>query len=219
LGESSKVFSSPVEKTILQLGNGIKNYTKVLWGFEGVEAENAALSKKVDQLTGDNLKLKEQVLAGMRFTELDQGQFQNPTLDKYGKIGATVINRNPTAWYQTLTLNRGSKDGVAPNDPVVGDLGLVGKVVSVSSTTSEVLMILDGEGQVSALIRGNTGNGTFGIVQGTYKAWLPSDFRRKFANAVSPEGYCQCRRPCLNLTSRWGLPSRYPDRKSERSST
>ena len=160
---------SPVERSILQLGNGIKNNTKVLWDFRGVQVENEALRQKVDQLTGDNLKLKEQVLAGMLFTELDQGQFRNPSLDKFEKIGASIINRNPTSWYQTLTLNRGSKDGVAPNDPVVGDLGLVGKVVSVSATTSEVLMILDGEGQVSALVRGSTGNGTFGIVQGTYK--------------------------------------------------
>jgi len=160
---------SPVENTILQLGNGIKNSTTGLWSFRSVEAENETLRKKVDQLTGDNLRLKNQVLAGMRFTELDQGQFRNPTLDKYGKIGASVINRNPTAWYQTLTLNRGSKDGVAQDDPVIGDLGIVGKVVTVSATTSEVLMVLDGEGQVSALVRGSTGNGTFGIVQGTYK--------------------------------------------------
>jgi rod shape-determining protein MreC len=159
---------SPVEKSILQLGNGIRNNTKGLWDFRGLQAENAALLKEVNQLTGDNLKLKEQVLAGMRYTELEQGQFRSSTLDTFEKIGASVINRNPTAWYQTLTLNRGSKDGVRQDDPVIGDLGLVGKVVSVSLNTSEVLMILDGEGQVSALVRGSTGNGTFGIVQGTY---------------------------------------------------
>ena len=160
---------SPIEKPILQLGNGIRDNTKVIWDFRKVQLQNEELLKKVDQLTGDNLKLKEQVLAGMRFTELDQGQFHNPTLDKYEKVGATVINRNPTAWSRTLTLNRGSKDGIVVNDPVIGALGLIGKVISVSSTTSEVLLILDGEGQVSALVRSSTGNGTFGIVQGTYK--------------------------------------------------
>ena len=160
---------SPIEKPILQLGNGIRDKTKVIWDFRGVQLQNKALLKQVDQLTGDNLKLKEQVLAGMRFTELDQGQFRNPTLEKYQKVGATVINRNPTSWTRTLTLNRGSKDGVATNDPVIGALGLIGKVISVSSTTAEVLLILDGEGQVSALVRNSTGNGTFGIVQGTYK--------------------------------------------------
>jgi len=160
---------SPIEKPILQLGNGIRDNTKVIWDFRAVQLQNETLLKQVDQLTGDNLKLKEQVLAGMRFTELDQGQFRNPTLDKYQKVGATVINRDPTSWSKTLTLNRGSKDGVSANDPVIGALGLIGKVISVSATTSEVLLILDGEGQVSALVRNSTGNGTFGIVQGTYK--------------------------------------------------
>jgi rod shape-determining protein MreC len=169
LGGALQRVLSPIEKTILQMGNGVRNNTKGLWDFRGVQVENAALLKKVNQLTGDNLQLKEQVLAGMRYTELEQGQFRSPSLDKFEKIGASVINRNPTAWHQTLTLNRGSKDGIAPNDPIIGDLGLVGKVVSVSPTTSEVLLILDGEGQVSALVRGSTGDGTFGIVQGTYK--------------------------------------------------
>jgi len=172
---------SPLEKPILQLGNGIREHTKVIWDFQGVQLQNEALLKKVDQLTGDNLKLKEQVLAGMRFTELDQGQFRNPTLEKYEKVGASVINRNPTTWYRTLTLNRGSKDGVAANDPVIGALGLIGKVVSVSPTTSEVLLILDGEGQVSALVRSSAGNGTFGIVQGTYKR----------GSRLTPEGNLQ----------------------------
>ncbi|WP_088228914.1 rod shape-determining protein MreC [Desulfosporosinus sp. FKB] len=169
VGGAMQRVLSVVEKPILQLGNGIRDNTKALWNFRNVEQENQDLQKKVDQLTGDNLKLKQQVLAGLRYNELDQGIFRSPTLDKYVKVGASIINRNPTTWYRTLTVNRGSQDGVQVNDPVIGDLGLVGKVVSVSPTTSEVLMILDGEGEVSAVVRGSTGTGTFGIVQGTYK--------------------------------------------------
>lgn len=160
---------SPVENAVLQVGNGIRNNTRALWNFRAVETENVELKQKVEQLTGDNLKLKEQVLAGMRFNALDQGFFRSPTLDKYTKVGASIINRNPTAWYQTITLNRGTKDGVAVNNPVIAQYGLVGKVVAVTASTSEVLLITDGEGQVSALVRGSTGNATFGIVQGTYK--------------------------------------------------
>ncbi|KJR45168.1 Rod shape-determining protein MreC [Desulfosporosinus sp. I2] len=168
IGGTMQRVLSPIEQPILQLGNGIKENFRAIWNFREVQVQNEALLKKVDQLTGDNLKLKEEVLAGMRYNELDQGQFRSPTLAKFEKVGASVINRNPTTWYRTLTLNRGSMDGVAPNDPVIGDLGLVGKIVSVSPTTSEVLLILDGEGQVSALVRGSTGNSTFGIVQGNY---------------------------------------------------
>ena len=160
---------SPIEGPILKAGNSIKENTRALWDFTEVARQNEELLKKVDQLTGDNLKLKSEILAGMRYNELDQGLFRSPTLEKYEKVGASVVNRNPTTWYRTLTLNRGSQDGVSANDPVIGDLGLVGKIVSVTPTTSEVLLILDGEGQVSALVRGSTGDGIFGIVQGDYK--------------------------------------------------
>ncbi|SDH74857.1 rod shape-determining protein MreC [Desulfosporosinus hippei] len=159
---------SPLEYPILQIGNAIRDNTRAIWDFEEVAKENEELLKKVDQLTGDNLKLKTEILAGMRYNELDQGQFRSPTLDKFEKVGASVINRNPTTWYRTLTLNRGTQDGVAINCPVIGDLGIVGKIVSVTPTTSEVLLILDGEGQVSAKVGGSTGTGTFGIVQGNY---------------------------------------------------
>lgn len=167
-GALQRVFS-PIEKTLLGVGSGIRDNTRALWSFRAVEQENKALRAKVDQLTGDNLKLKQEVLAGLRFQALDEGTFRSPTLDKYKKVGASIINRNPTSWYQTLTVNRGSNDGAKPNDPVIAQLGLVGKVVSVTPTTADVLLILDGEGQVSAVVRGSTGEGTFGIVQGTYK--------------------------------------------------
>lgn len=160
---------SPVEGALLQAGNGIRNNTRAIWNFRSVEAENEELRQRVEQLTGDNLELKEQVLAGMRFNALDQGVFKSPALSKYEKAGASITNRNPSAWYQTLTLNRGSDDGVAVNNPVIAQYGIVGKIVAVTPSTSEVLMITDGEGKVSALVRGSTGVATFGIVEGTYK--------------------------------------------------
>lgn len=169
VGGVMKNVLSPIERPILELGNSIKGNFRILWSFREVRIQNETLLKQVNQLTGDNLKLKQEVLAGLRYNELDEGQFRSPNLSKFEKEGASVINRSPTTWYQSLTLNRGSADGIALNDPVIGDLGLVGKIVSVSRTTSEVLLILDGEGQVSALVRGSTGKGTFGIVQGNYQ--------------------------------------------------
>lgn len=160
---------SPVEGALLKVGNGILNNTRAIWNFRSVEAENEDLRKRVEQLTGDNLELKEQVLAGLRYNVLNQGFFNSPTLSAYKKVGASITNRNPTAWYQTITLNRGSEDGVVVDDAVIAQYGLVGKIVAVTPSTSEVLMLTDGEGKVSALVRGSSGVATFGIVEGTYK--------------------------------------------------
>jgi rod shape-determining protein MreC len=169
VGQTMQLVLNPVEKALLNLGNTVKRNSKALWSFSKVEQENLSLRQQVDQLTGDNLKLKEQVLAGMRFEDLNQGMFRSPTLDTFDKVGASIINRNPTAWYQTMTVNRGAQDGIIINDCVIGQLGLVGKVVAVYPKTSEVLLISDGEAQVGALVRDDTGAATYGIVQGTYK--------------------------------------------------
>jgi len=160
---------SPVEKTILNIGDGIKNNFRAIFSFRSVKAENEEYRKQLEQLKSDNLLLKEKVLAALRYEELDQGVFHNPTIDKFNKIGATVINRNPSDWYQTITVNKGGKDGVKLNDPAIANLGLVGKVIAVSPTTSDILLILDAEGKVGALVRDNQGKAIFGILSGTYK--------------------------------------------------
>lgn len=159
---------APVEQVIWNVGDGIKDNLRAIFRFRTVEAENEMLRNQVEELKGYNLQLKEKILTAMRLEDLDEGSFDSPTLDKYKKIGASIINRNPTAWYQTISVNKGSSDGVKINDPVVANMGLVGKVVSVTPTTSDVLLILDGEGQVGALVRDNKGKAVFGILNGTY---------------------------------------------------
>jgi len=169
VGRAMDRVLSPVERTIWNIGDGIKDNFRAIFSFRTVKAENEELRKQVEQLKNDNLQIKQQVLAALRYEELDQGVFQSPSVRKFEKIGATLVNRNPTAWYQTVTVNKGSDHGVKMNDPVVANFGLVGKVVSVSATTSDILLILDGEGQVGALVRDNKGKAIFGILKGTYK--------------------------------------------------
>ncbi|AFV03631.1 Rod shape-determining protein MreC [Dehalobacter sp. UNSWDHB] len=168
VGNAMQRVLSPIESAIWNLGDGIKDNFRAIFSFRTVKAENEELRKQVETLTGDNLQLKQQVLAALRYQELD-AVFQSPSLESYEKIGATIINRNPSAWYQTVTVNKGSDHGVKVDDPVVANLGLVGKVISVTPKTSDVLLLLDGEGQVGAFARGNKGEAIFGIVKGTYK--------------------------------------------------
>ena len=64
---------------------------------------------------------------------------------------ARVYQRSPSTWYQTATINKGSSDGVAVDDPVVNGQGLVGKVKSVSDGNAVVMLLTDQDFGVSAL--------------------------------------------------------------------
>jgi rod shape-determining protein MreC len=168
IGKAMDRILVPIESAIWNLGDGIKKNVRAIFSFRAVKAENEELRRQVEILTGDNLQLKQEVLAALRYEEFYRAVFNNPTLNNLNKIGASIINRNPSAWYQTVTINRGSNDGVKVNDPVIANLGLVGKVISVSPSSSDVLLILDGEGQVGALIRDSKGRAINGILRVNY---------------------------------------------------
>ncbi len=69
-------------------------------------------------------------------------------------IPAEVIGRDPGNLFQTVTINRGRRHGVQVDDTVVASAGgfqaLVGKIESVSSSTSMVRPILDSSSYVAA---------------------------------------------------------------------
>src|SRR5207245_8526771 len=58
-------------------------------------------------------------------------------------IAAEVITRDSSTWWRTVTINRGKRDGVEPDTPVVTDEGLIGKTTSVSDSISVVILVSD----------------------------------------------------------------------------
>jgi rod shape-determining protein MreC len=81
----------------------------------------------------------------------------------YDYIGASVIAQAPNDYNRTITINVGSADGIAVNDPVVapyGDgAGLMGRVESVTANAATVMLILDQNSAVYASIQGGTAKG------------------------------------------------------------
>lgn len=107
------------------------------------------------QAKSDNELLREQVLLLSLEKEslLTQGM-ENDRLREllelkrsiqYDILPAKVISRGLTTSLVALTINCGSDDGVAENDPVLTSNGVIGKIYSVSDKTSIVQLISDTE--------------------------------------------------------------------------
>ena len=88
--------------------------------------------------------------------ELAQAQYaasQNAQLSKevgldrsngiasYRPVAAAVIGRDPSLWYATIEVDKGTADGVRQGDPVTGDGALVGEVSVAGSDYSVVTLI------------------------------------------------------------------------------
>lgn len=65
----------------------------------------------------------------------------NKTLTEYEPINTTILSRNKSYWFNTVTIDKGRKDGIRANMAVVTKNGLVGKISSVSNYSSEVKLI------------------------------------------------------------------------------
>lgn len=78
-------------------------------------------------------------------TELKSTLDLNATLSEYTYINATVVNRNIGYWYNNLTIDKGSKNGVKKGDAVITNKGLIGKIINVSNFSSTVKLLTSDE--------------------------------------------------------------------------
>ncbi|MGA9451424.1 MAG: rod shape-determining protein MreC [Verrucomicrobiia bacterium] len=65
---------------------------------------------------------------------------------------ANVVMRDPANWWHTIQIDLGSRDSIRENLPVLTTDGLVGRVLSVSYTHAQVVLVSDPNCKVSALV-------------------------------------------------------------------
>ncbi len=153
----------------LQMGTArIAKPFRDAWGWVTdlfhAKAENAELRKEVETLRAG--------IANKLATEAQNEELKGMLGFKKGNIypkgaelcAARVIARSTTAWYSTVTIDAGSKDGVELYDAVVNGSGLVGRVTEVEATVSQVALITDQSSFVSAMI---LPGGAQGLVSGS----------------------------------------------------
>jgi rod shape-determining protein MreC len=69
-----------------------------------------------------------------------------------GKVTAPVISREPGDWWHQLELGAGHLQGIRVGDAVVGPGGLIGRVASVTPTTSRVALLTDTASKVGVWV-------------------------------------------------------------------
>lgn len=141
-------FLIPIQTGVNKVGTGIYNELMDFTRLKDALSENDRLKEQVAQLTEDNNRLQAQQAELERLRELyglDQQYMQ------YNKIGARVIARDSSKWFQVFRINKGSEDGVKVDMNVVADGGLVGIVTDVGANYATVRSIIDDVSRVSAM--------------------------------------------------------------------
>lgn len=153
----------PLQNGVNHIGAWFNTKADLLKSIRKLKNENAKLKKKNDELTEENSLLAQNKYELTRLRNLY-------SLDKdyssYKKIGAQVIAKDSSNWFNIFTINRGSKHGVKKNMNVISDGGLVGIIYDVGKNYAKVRSIIDDESSVSVSF---TSSSDTGIVSGDLK--------------------------------------------------
>jgi len=114
-----------------------------------VSKENHALRERLNQAIGENNQFFETELANTRLRNLLN--FQKTVLDRV--IPAEVIAKDPSTWFKTVIIDKGSVDGLSKGLPVVMPQGIAGQVIEVSNHYAKVMLIIDRNSAVDALVQ------------------------------------------------------------------
>ena len=120
------------------------------------KSELSSLQSRYDQLVNEYAKVQ---LEGIQYRKAAQllRLDRSYNLNSYGPVTAGLIGENPSLWYETITVDRGSNAGVKPYDPVVAPGGLAGVVTEVSPTSATVALITSPKFSVGAMIENEAG--------------------------------------------------------------
>jgi rod shape-determining protein MreC len=141
-------FFSRVERSVSSVVRGVTGTWSNYFALRGVRAENEVLRKQVADL---EVSLQQQRAQANRAESL-QALLELRKTTPLPTLAAEVIARNTNPVLQTITIDRGSADGVQADMAVIAPKGIIGRVIGpVASHAARVQLIIDRNAALGAV--------------------------------------------------------------------
>lgn len=139
----------PMQKGISYAGMWMSDISDNFETLRDMKKKNEELQSKIDELTIDNTRLRQEQYELERLRELYK---LDENYSDYEKVGAHVIANNGSNWFSDFTIDKGTNDGIKVNCNVLAGSGLVGVVTETGPDYARVRSIIDDASNVSAMI-------------------------------------------------------------------
>lgn len=159
--ETLQTVTEPGQTAVSGIGGWLR-------GIFGYFADVKALRQENEALKQENIDLDRQVRAGLKLEEENYELRKMLDLaEKEASLDLTAVKitaKDPSNWYSSFTINKGTDDGIKKNQPVItANKELVGQVYKAGSDWAEVITIMDTESGVGSMIERS---GDIGITEG-----------------------------------------------------
>ena len=140
---------SPFQKCFSNFYSTIESLWLSYFYLIDVYKENLALKDENDHLKKQYDQYYELEAANIRLRELVN--FSH-SID-YEVIAAQVIGREPTKRFDSVIIDKGYNNNISTDMPVVTSDGVVGRIVAVSNNYAKVLLLIDKNSSIDALLQ------------------------------------------------------------------
>jgi len=139
---------SPFERSLVWVRNGSGNIFHNYIYLRGVRAENRELKQQIEQMRLQQVRLSEDAAQAHRLQSLlaFKEQFVSKT------VAAQVIGSSGSDLSRVVYIDKGENVGIRRDMPVITADGIVGKVLMVYPSVSQVLLINDQTSGVGAIL-------------------------------------------------------------------
>jgi rod shape-determining protein MreC len=152
-------LASPVEMVVHGISAGLHDTWSRYLFLVGLGDENRRLHRQDDLLKQRLIEYQEAYMEAARLRGLLdlKRRLVMPT------VAAEIIGSSRASIFRTLLINKGTSDGIFPGMAVVSNAGVVGRITDASWDVSRVLLMIDENSNVDALVQGSRAQG---ILQG-----------------------------------------------------
>jgi rod shape-determining protein MreC len=139
---------TPFDRGLVHSEQGIRHAWRDYFYLRGVRHENVELREQIEAMRLEQIRLEQDAAQARRIQALLQ--FKEQYISK--TVAAQVIGSSGSETSRIIYIDRGSNQGIESNMAVITPEGIVGKVLRVYPSTSQVLEITDQTSGVGATL-------------------------------------------------------------------
>lgn len=160
LGGVMIAFVAPFQELVTRVVKTAQDSWRNYFFLASVSQENQRLQQQLGEFQQKSIQQRELELENQRLRELLGFKRSQPA----PAIAAEIIGKDPSVWFKTVIIDKGSADGVRRGLPAVTSHGVVGQIIEVSSHQSRLMLIIDRNSSADAIVQRTRARG---VVKGT----------------------------------------------------
>ena len=158
-----------VQRATTSVVGGVQDSWQNYFALQQVRTENQRLTEELAQL---RVQMQQERALAQQSRSLQQMLDLRSSLE-VKTTGANVIGAGASAEFRTVTLDKGTSEGLRPDMAVISPAGVVGRVIMPTARASKLQLLIDRNAAAGALVERSRAQG---VVVGTGTDRLRMDY-------------------------------------------